>query len=466
MLPDDVLLAIFDFCVYTESSWKKELEVWQTLVHVCRRWRGVVFGSPRHLKLQLVCTSRTPARDTLDVWPALPLTIYSVGDQKIGNVDNIVAVLERTNRVRQINVILSSSDLEKISAALQEPFPELTDLTLVSSSHSTPAFPDSFLGGSAPRLRFLELHGIPFPGLPKLLLSATHLVHLNLFLIPHSGYISPEVMVTALSALTSLGTLQLEFKSPRSWATRRSPPSTRLVFPSLNFFSFKGAGEYLEDLVARIDAPRLVKLYITFFNQIVFDTPQFIQFISRTPTSEALEKASISFEDGAASIDLSSQTITYRGLNVKIPCRELDWQVSSLEQVCTYCLPPLAMLEDLYIFDFPYWQSEWQDNIENTLWLELFHPFAGVKNLYLSEEFARRIVPALQELIGGRTTGVLPALQNIFLEGLQQSGPIREGIGQFVATRQVTDHPIAVSRWDTKAKFKSSTIDKCLLTPL
>jgi len=36
----------------------------------------------------------------------------------------------------------------------------------------------------------------PFPGLRKLLLSATNLVRLELYRVPHSGYISPEVMFT------------------------------------------------------------------------------------------------------------------------------------------------------------------------------------------------------------------------------------------------------------------------------
>jgi hypothetical protein len=124
----------------------------------------------------------------------------------------------------------------------------------------------------------------------------------------------------------------------------------------------------------------------------------------------------------------------------------LDWQVSSLEQVCTWCLPSLSKLEDLYISEELSWRPNWQDNIENTLWLELLHPFTAVKNLYLSEEFARRIVPALLELVEGRMTEVLPALQTVFLEGLQTSGPVQEGIGQFVAMRQAS-HPIAVSRW-------------------
>ena len=43
---------------------------------------------------------------------------------------------------------------------------------------------------------------------------------------------------------------------------------------------------------------------------------------------------------------------------------------------------------------------------------------------------------------------MLPTLQNIFLEELQLSGPIHEGLRQFVSTRQVTGRPIAVSHWD------------------
>lgn len=57
-------------------------------------------------------------------------------------------------------------------------------------------------------------------------------------------------------------------------------------------------------------------------------------------------------------------------------------------------------------------------------------------------------MPALKELVGGRATETLPALQNIFVEGLQPSGPVQEGIGEFVAARQVASHPIAVTNWE------------------
>jgi F-box-like len=455
MLPDDVLLEIFDFFVEESHFSREDIEEWQTLVHVCRRWRSLVFGSPRRLNLRLFCSDKTPARGTLDVWPALPLFIGS--REMAESVDNFVAVLERSDRVCYVNLTDKSLDSEKLSAAMQVPFPELTYLRLWSNDkidESPSILPDSFLGGSAPHLGHISLNRIPFPGLPKLLLSTTHLVVLDLYNIPHSGYFPPEAIVTALSTLTSLERLWLEFESPQSRpdpAHQRPPPPTRSVLPNLTWFLFKGDSEYVEVVMAHIDAPRLNYLFIVLFNDIIFDTPQLTQFIGRTLIVKALEKARITFEGDAAMVELSSiSSLTsgkYEYLEVKISCSELDWQVSSMEQVCTLCLPPLPTL-DLHI-DILYRQ----DNVENALWLRLLHPFTSVKNLYLSEEIARRIVPALQELVGDRATEVLPTLENIFLEEDQRSGPVQEGIQQVVAVRQATNHPIAVS-YQPKLQFR------------
>ena len=198
--------------------------------------------------------------------------------------------------------------------------------------------------------------------------------------------------------------------------------------------------------MARIDAPQLNNLHITFFNDIVFDAPQFIRFISRTATLKAVENAHVVFGHHKAIINSSSQT---SGCEVGISCRELDWQLSSLEQLCVSHLPPLSTLEDLYIYECLYEeQQHWQDNIENTLWLELLHRFTTVKNLYLSEEFAPHIVAALQGLVGGRTTEVLPMLQNIFLEEVEPAGHVQEDIGKIVAARQLSGHTIAISHWE------------------
>ena len=451
MLPDDVLIEIFNSNGHDdedESESKRE-KAWRTLVHVCQRWRCIVFGSPRHLNLQLVCRNRTPARDMLDVWPAFPTIILSDDDcpRGPGSRDNIIAALKCTDRVCQIDLHIVDSD---IFCAMQQPFPELTSLELWSTD-GTVVVPDSFLSGSAPNLEHLTVSGIPFPGLPKLLLSATHLVFLYL-VIPHSGYISPDEMVAALSILTELKAITIEFKSPRSCpdpASRRPPPKTRSVLV-LKHLWFKGVSEYLDDLVACIAAPQLSTLSILFFNDTVFDTPQLVRFISHTPMSEALETAHITLQDRDATVRFSSQK--FRGdFSVTINCKRLDWQVSSLEQVCTSCLPPLSSLQDLYFHDQPRWTAarpaDWKDSVENRHWLEPLRPFIAVKNLYLSEKFTSRIGPALQELVEGRTTDVLPALQNIFLKGLKSSRSFQESTGEFVAARQATNHPIVISPW-------------------
>jgi hypothetical protein len=119
-----------------------------------------------------------------------------------------------------------------------------------------------------------------------------------------------------------------------------------------------------------------------------------------------------------------------RGLRLEILCRPSDWQLSSLVQLCSFSFPRtlIRSLEHLYIHDDEHSRPHWQDDIENSQWLELLQPFTAVKNLHLSRGISLRIVPALQELVGEKMTGVLPALQCLFLEEGHPSGPNREAI--------------------------------------
>ena len=454
VLPDDVLLEIFDFYtkVYPRYGGKSVMEAWQLLIHVCRRWRNLVFRSPRRLNLRLFCTPKTPAKDTLDIWPAFPLIVRGNMTSASGT-DNIIAALGHRNRIREIILSgLADWHLEMVLATMQVPFPELTDLRLFSESKTLPVIPDSFLDGSAPCLRFVDLDRIPFPGLPKLLSSANNLVWLNLSGIPHSGYISPEAIVTLLCVLSRLETLHVGFQSPQSrpnWENRRPPPLIRSVIPALISLHFNGVIEYLEDLVIDIDTPQLNEIYINFFNQIDFHIPRLAQFINRAPKLPKRE-ASVQFNDSFARVALPPRFST---VMITISCGEPDWQLSSTEQVCSSCLHPLSTVEDLYI-EHQYSQLVWKnDAIDNILWLQLLLPFTAVRNLYLLKEFAPGIVAALQEL-GGGITEVLPSLQNIFVKGLEPSGPLRENVGRFVAARQLSDQAIAVSDWGEDSDVK------------
>ena len=371
-------------------------------------------------------------------------------------MENDIAALGQSNRVWSVNIYVRRNlELEKVLAMLQVSFPELTNLQLSSLDETSPAIPDSFLDGSAPRLREFSLFNILFPGLPKLLLSTTRLVHLHLTCIPHSGYISPEAMVALLSMLSSLETFSLGFQSQSHPGRSLSPPK-RSILPTLKNFNFNGLTEYLEDFVTRIDTPQLDDMHISFFNQIDFDCPGLIQFIDCT-TTLVRDETYVQFDDTLARVTFPSWR---RSLAIGNSCKEPDRQLSSVVQICNFCLPPPSTVEDLYIerqleYSKVVWENAY-DTIENTLlWLQLLLPLTAVKNLYLSKEFAPIIAAALQMLIGTGITEVFPSLQNIFVEELETSGPFQDNIRQFDAARQLSDLPIAISVWDKDSNKKS-----------
>ena len=77
----------------------ESLETWRTLIHVCRKWRNLVFASPRRLNLRLVCTRRKPVRDMLDIWPTFPIVIHDQEPDyhrktRMGHTGNVIAALE------------------------------------------------------------------------------------------------------------------------------------------------------------------------------------------------------------------------------------------------------------------------------------------------------------------------------------------------------------------------------------
>ena len=453
VLPDDVLLETFTHVARPQAKTYFNVEGprhyedgWRTLVHVCKRWRSVVFSSPRRLDLRLFCTNKRPVKKSLDIWPALPIYIYAYQHAQplpLRGVTNILAALEQHNRVCGIRIDGVPNSLLKRSVAMKS-FPALTDLILSSNDGKAPVLPDSFLGGSAPRLRTLSLTGIPFPGLGKLLLSTTDLIRLSLSKIPHSGYISPEAMVASLSTLTKLEVLDLRFRSPRSRAVRenRHPLSlTRVVLPTLTYLQFRGDSEYLEDIMSRIDAPLLDNMNIIFFNQLVFNTPQLRRLISRTGKFKAPDCASIQFDDDDVTISLFDR------LCLCISCKPSDWQLSSLVRLYNSALSPLPTLESLVIRNH---RKYWQDDMENIQWLELLYLFTSVKDLALFGDLFRLVAPALDALAQESVTEVLPVLQNIVLEGPQSSETIGKSIRNFIAARELLGCPVTVHHRELK----------------
>ena len=447
-LPDDVLLEMFGFHV-DRFLWPPEdaLDAWHTLVHVCRQWRYVVFASPRGLDLRLRCTNKRSVEMMLDVWPALPIVIEGRFGMSRRQVErNIITALKQRDRVCKIDLSPTPISLLRRIRTIKGPFPALTDLELCSTkSGKAPLLPETFLGGSAPCLRSLCLSGIPFPGLPKLLLSTTELVDLDLFNIPRFGYISPEAMATSLASLTRLQKLSLGFQFPRPHdiANRLPPLPTRFVLPALTSLRFTGDNEYLEDILTQIDAPILNYIYIEPFREPVFDARQLRHLISRTEAFKDPHRAVVQFLGAYIVLRIFSKgaTTSHELLELKTSRIPWYWRLSSFAQFCNSALPPLPTLEFLAIRKYG---GYWQDPIGNTEWLELLRPFASVKNLVLSDEAAGYLAPALQGLTVDNVTGMLPSLETLSLKASARSGPTQEAIAQFVAARQLSGRPVAV----------------------
>ena len=446
-LPDEVFLRIFD--LYKEGS-RRALDPpwrWQTLAHVCRRWRYIILESPQRLCLQVACSARTPTRKSLDIWPPFPIAITSVNPYRVGarGEENIIAALEQRDRVCEITLFgLKSAELERFAAVMEEPLPTLTHLILLSFDRMSAMLPRTFLGGSAPSLRLLALQGIPFPALPDLLLSANRLRFLDLDNVPHIGYVSPQAMAASLLALPNLTSLVLGFQSPQSRPLQMSlPPLTRAVLPVLTHFEFKGVSEYLEEFVARVDTPLLENLQITLFLDLVFDIPRLQNFVDRTKRLRPLDLAEVQLCPWGVRAAFGSTL----ALRIDIKCKVPDWQLSSMARVCDQLSHLLSQVECLDIVDNSWHELEWQDNTDPTPWLELLNPFVSVKSLRVSEMLGLLVASALGELAGESVTEVLPALHHMSLEGSPPS-PVLEAINPFVATRQFSNNPVVIQPWE------------------
>jgi len=209
MLPDELLLEIFYFtCVDDDykNRWYSWKPTWERLVHVCRRWRYIVFAGPRRLDLRLVYQGGRPVDRMWDVWPALPIVIQTSSLGGWFN-DNIIAAFKHNDRISEIYIdFISEGGSLELGKVMQGPYPALTDLKLSSFGDTASGISDSFLGVSqaAPRLRSLDLHSVAFPALPKLLVSSTGLVCLSLWEIPARSYFSAEAMLDCLSSMMDL----------------------------------------------------------------------------------------------------------------------------------------------------------------------------------------------------------------------------------------------------------------------
>jgi len=447
MLPDNTLLEIFDFYrldpVHRSGQSGGRPWKWHRLAHVCRRWRHIIYTSPRRLDLRILCKSGKPIERVLGAWPTLPLVVGFRANSKSKSLPkNVVSALRHTDRVCEINLGVTTPTSQSIANVIQVPFPVLERIRIWSKGAVELLVINEFLGGLAPRLK--EIHvggvGIPFLALRRLLLSTDNLVKLVLDRIPNSCYFSPDDLVTILSSMNYLKELVMRFLPPASRLTTNmdSPPplerSTRHFLISLDFY---GASEYLEAFVARTHMPALTTLTIRFFNQAIFEIPQLYGFISRVEQLESFDEVSIAPTREAVAILFQRKgKHSYEPVRciLSVPCRQLDWQLSFTTQIFNQ-LSLLLSSAKLLIIDQRHAISTGREDVDSAQWLELFQPLPHLSEVRIyNDELISDVILALAK---DTAAGVLPRLGRLRVGGHYKSPSIIDAIRRIMAIRKL-----------------------------
>jgi len=264
--------------------------------------------------------------------------------------------------------------------------------------------------------------------------------------------------------MTKLERLAIEshLSTPRSEQRKRSAiPQTRAILPTLTEFDFLGASEYLEDFVARFDAPLLKSLRTTVVQELLVEFPQLSQFILRTVGDTLPDEAMIHSRGDTIFVTLlhhpgndDSNCRRQRQIQFGITCEGLDWQVVHLAQICSDFLAPvlLASVKRLHInADLNYQDYGFGDYTDDLLpWMDVFRPFESLESLDVSKLMGPHIANVLElatlyleanELM----EKVSPALRIIRFKGLKNDSLVE----WFVAMRENSGFPVTVQMSDT-----------------
>ncbi len=355
--------------------------------------------------------------------------------------DNIMAALKQSDRVSSISLTVTSSLLEKLSA-IKGPFSQLEDLVLLSRDSVQLTLPSYFQWG--PRLRSLQLTGIVFPELLQRISSSRDLVDIQLHLYEgsHKDGLSPEAFANVLSGMPRLQSLSLHFPPTAIDISPFSPSGERVILPVLTRLNFRGLTEYLEDLVARIDAPRLGDIEITFSNiLLVCDVPRLREFIDRIEMQKLHHRADILFSERAVSLSLTQPGVP-TCLKLQVFCKTLRLQPFCMAQICSHFSAFLFHVKDLRIsMTRP---SSRQNSGSRGQWLELIRQFRGAKWFHVAGDHSTNVAHALQLSIE-RREAVLPALHKLCIrEPEPRYAPLREVVVPFVHSCWLSGHFIAV----------------------
>ena len=402
--------------------------------------------------MRIECSNRHPIiLNRLSHLPPLPLSIsYHDGiytpsilgqGQYNGFFLSICQSLRLHCRLYHIDLGLFPSKMDEVVKLMDEHFPILKRLSLsypypADPARPLPNFPKGFL---APNLRHLSLPSISPPRRLQFLTSTVSLVTLKLHNIQASSYVRPRVLVARLGSLPLLEELFIGFSipipRPRTERELLGEQRTPVTLPSLKVLSFRGVGAYLESLATQIRVPLLERVFIKLFNQIAFVLPHLFYLIDIT---EVFKLSSVRVSFGHDEVFVSKSADFLVGPNpfdLRVRCRQLDWQIDCVAQICHGLVLTLSGVEELMLVIYQEIPTELQNGaIDSATWHDLLRTFIGVKELYIDDRFLEELSRALQADEVGSDPGFLPNLRFIHAKDNR--------FASFIDARQVVGRPV------------------------
>jgi hypothetical protein len=458
-LPDEVLLEVFDsyrqfFDDHQyDNQWRKKY-AWFNLVHVCRRWRAVVFASCSRLDLNIVVGPEKPdqIKTILSRSFNLPILVdyssrpggrYRPRREITGSVLwRMRAALRDRDRVREIffGEGWPIDFTRELFNATNHPFPALESLILCFPFGQKPYIPATFLRGSDHSdlpLRRLKLYGVSLASVSGFLLFATALTDLTLN-VPFSimrfeSCQSRELFLACLQGMQSLCSLDLTVLTTPSLLPGSEFHSTLVPLLKLTRFHYSGPGIFLNNLMSGLSAPSLQDGCF----RLCAISP--VSYLSRAigDVREEFRSISVTFDmDSTQSGEISYSNLSFR------------FNVSGFSDSTTaiFRTPPtkLAMTEVLAL-NFPHSQMTMSILSEHSL-REFLRQFRSVRMLRVSPlSFAQRVRLLLQQDNG---EAVLPLLEEIELsDGEEYKRRAAKAVADFkpfVSARGRTGHLVKV----------------------
>jgi hypothetical protein len=461
VLDDDSLLNIFYYCrpVLLDEGDADELDIiqggawdreswWYKLVQVCRRWRYLMFGSAFHLDVSLRCTYGSPIADMLEHSPPLPLVIDYFDEYRgLSEEDKkgMMLAFQHRDRVRRIRLLLRHRDSQKFVLAMGAKFPMLEFLYLEPCDNADIGFtlPETF---RAPHLRHLALINFAFPMVFTSLAPAKGLITLSLDQIPASAYLSPNILLQWVSLMPQLQTLEISFQSlPNPDVDRQDLDMlvmTHVTLPNLRWFTFSGAGAYLEALLPQVTTPLLEKLDVYFFHQLTISLANLKQFIS-SASNFRFTSANLWFHEDAVELDVYPHEGTIMSaLYVSVDCQEYDHgrQVYLAAQMCGVLGPVSSTVVELDLESELYIPIPALNQATRIQWREVLKSFNSVKTLRLPKAFFRDLSHSLQVYDGESPMEVLPELKKLRCHASEDDVP--DTFDAFLEARENAGFPV------------------------